>query len=358
MLGLVMTASPAAADETVLAPTAFNVDGGSVTTPALVAGSTYRLDVGGTFQEVGPNITFDHDAAYCFSDNATIPICKGDPSLSQTALFAGYGGSNMSPFYELAGPPPPYAESHRYALTFTAGQSAPLEFRANTPELNRDYPGQLAVAVYRVTTPPNTCPRSAVAFTSQCAGGAATPLTHVPKSGETVSYAKPAPGDVAVANGPPIPKNADKAIIRIKDPQTFVVAADVINSACFFAYLESDFRDIFHGKPSAFEQCKKVMNDVLFRCAQLKVQRGGPGLCGGPGTTGRAAAGCPHATVSPGKAKARLSCQRTADGIQLSLTPRKGRSLRKAIGKRPKFVFGAAIGGSLPERLEVTWQIS
>ena len=150
MLGAGLALAPAAyAEETVQPLTSFDVNGGSVTTPTLVAGRRYRLEVGGTFQEIGPNVTFDHDSAYCYGDNNPTPICRGDESLSQTGLWARYGSDSAGPFYELSpADPPAYSSNHLYDTTFVAAQSAPLTLLANTPELNRDYVGQLAVALY------------------------------------------------------------------------------------------------------------------------------------------------------------------------------------------------------------------
>lgn len=358
---LVAAAAPAAADETVLAPTTFNADGGSATTPALEAGSTYRLDVGGTFQEVGPNITFDHDAAYCFSDNATIPICRGDESLSQTALFAAYQGSSFAPFYELGGGAPPYAASHRYGLTFTAGQSVPLVFRANTPEVGREYPGQLAVAVYKVvaTTPPPSCrSAAALAFASAC-DAPPTPLTETPEDDEEVSYAPPPPGSIEAARGAAIPRKARKALVDVDDPLgTILAVQNLSDDVCLFAFVDTEFKDLIgRNSTSSFSGCKKAVQDILFKCITLKVQRGGPGVCGGPAARA-AAGGCLSATVSASKAKATARCRATATGIRLTLKPRKGKTLRKALGRQPKFIFAAPVGAAIPPRVNVTWRVS
>jgi hypothetical protein len=358
-----------AQDETVQPPTAFDVDGGSVTTPALIAGRTYRLEVGGTFQVITPNITFDHDAAYCFDDDASMPICQGDPSTSQTALFAGYEGSSASPFYELAGDAPPYASSHRYTIIFTAGQSKPLRLSVNTPELNYEYVGQLAVALYLQPQAGGggSCMRS-----TQSACDDPDPLTAIPGLGETMVYAAPDNGEVVEAKGPTIPRKAKGLVLQGFEPDgvepVYGVEPSLKNRAdgvrlCYMLSVDAGYS--FMTRQGAwvggFRTCVDVVAQILAHCQSLKEKRGGNGPCGTPPSRA-AAARCPATIVRhASRPKARMTCRRTGERFTVTVRPaRKGVSLRKVLGKRPSLVIGSPVGGTPvgpDDRLEVTWRV-
>jgi hypothetical protein len=361
MLVLALGASPATADETVLAPTAFNVDGGSVTTPALEAGAQYRLESGGTFQEVGPNITFDHDAAYCYDDDSTSPICEGDPSLSNTGLWAGYAGFGEEPFYKLEGEAPAYTPTHRYFTRFTAVRDAPLRLVANTPEVGRDYPGQLAVALYKVGN--SSCARSLRACTSPFAD---------PKPGERVVYPRPAADAAELFPGPAIGRKVKSASIDVDTFSLDIFAvvpdddaagkADVI---CGTFYLGAHWRELLtvSAPPPKFTTCAAAVGAVLHRCRELKQQRGGPGLCGGD--TRRAAhiasGACGTKAIrfqGQPKAKLRLSCKPIGPGVRVTIRPRKKKGrLRKVLGAHPSLVIGSSYAETSQTETGVTWRV-
>lgn len=363
----VLAAAPAFADETVLGPTAFDVDGGSVTTPALEKGAEYRLESGGTFQEVSANATYDHDAAYCYSDNAPTPICRNDPSISKTGLWAGYAGSDARPFYELESTTPPaYASSHRYTTRFTAAQSAPLRLLANTPEVGREYPGQLLVALYKVTAPA-PCSRG-----TRACGSPFTPLDEAPKPGQKVIYPRPAAEATELARGPDLSKAVKSLTVDVESPErnldvySVVPDDDSARSAfylCFYFAFNAEIKTLVRAEET-IGSCAGAVGAVLTRCKELKRERGGPGLCGGPARrrARAAASGCPTGAIRPTKSsrKSRLkaTCTPTANGVRLSLRPRRKRDrLRKLLGKHPDLVLGASYASTAESTVAVTWRL-
>lgn len=368
-------AGPAAAraDTEIQAPTAFNVDGGSVTTPALEAGKTYRLVAFGTFQEVGPNITYDYDAVYCFGDNATIATCRDEPFQTNNSLWAEYQGASGAPFHQLAGSVPAYDSSHSYSITFTAAASTPLRLYAHLTELNRDYPGQLGVALYRIDGPAPCSGRAFMPLQVGCGPTVAQPYDEPPAMGTTASYLPPANGTAVTIVGPPVPKKADSitAIVKSTSDQELLVtklkeqAAVNAFHLCFITggsvYLNQGG---FDGE-AHIGNCLKVTLKVLERCAELKVSRGGPGICGGPSrrTATAAANGCASRMLKlrkkTGRPALRVKCAVTAAGLSISYTDKPGGpSLRKALGTNPSVAVGMpkdAKPVGADDRLNVTW---
>jgi hypothetical protein len=351
-------------EQTVVDPTSFDVATGDVTTPALEAGRTYRLLVGRTFNEVGPNVTFTHDAAYCFDDNSTIGICRGDPSPSDVALFAGYEGSSASPFYELAGTDPPaYADTHFYELFFVAGQSRSLRFSVNKPDVDRDYQGHLELALY--LEPAGAGP------------AAATPLDHTPASGEPVSYPVPPNGKTEVAKGPEIPNGEARVrMVAGGGPGELLLGMEPgrennehAKTLCAFAYLGGVYDDAVSSTPlDDYRRCRQAVAAVLARCELLRATRKGPGVCGGP--TRRTAItsqqGCTTAVVglkgSKHRPRLRARCSVSATGTTVTLRPRrKHGKLRKVLGRHIKLVMGSPVAGppvSAGDRLNLVWTVS
>ena len=361
MLVLAFGAAPARADETVLGPTAFDVDGGSVTTPALEAGAQYRLESAGTFQDVGANITFDHDAAYCYGDDNPSPICEGDPSLSNTGLWAGYAGSDAEPFYELEGDAPAYAASHRYYTRFTATQSAPLRLLANTPDVGHGYPGQLFVALYKVSGP--SCTGRFRACTSPFAD---------PKPGERVLYPRPAADAAELFPGPQLGPKVKSASIDVDTYSLDIFAVvpddDSLNKADFVCgtfFLGAHWRELMtiSVPPPKFTTCTAAVGAVLNRCRELKQQRGGPGLCGGD--TRRAAhiasGACGTKAIrwkNGPKAKLKLRCKPIGPGVRVIIKARKKhRGLRKVLGDHPSLVIGSSYAETTQTQTGVTWRL-
>jgi hypothetical protein len=362
VLVLALGAAPAAADETVLPPTAFDVDGGSVTTPALEAGAQYRLESGGTFQDVGPNVAFDHDAAYCYGDDNPSPICEGDPSLSNTGLWAGYSGSDAAPFYRLEGAAPAYTDTHRYVTRFTASQNAPLRLLANTPEVGHEYPGQLGVALYKVSGA--SCAGSLRACTS--------PFAEEPTPGQRIVYPRPAANATDTALGPSINRKVKSASIDVDTYSLDIFAivpddaalenADVI---CGTFYLGAHWRELLtvSAPPRKFTTCAAAVGAVLQRCQELKQQRGGPGLCGGDTrrTAHIASGACGTKAIrwqGGPKSKLKLRCKPIGPGVRVYVKPRKKHArLRKVLGAHPRLVLGSSYAETSQTEIGVTWRL-
>ena len=113
----------------------------AVSATTLQAGRRYLLVVNGTYTESFPTtgggtFTYFNDGVYCFDENPERPQfgCRARPQIfERTGLILRLGSPGdgspelLGPFYtKLPGPstPPPFAASHRYELSFTAGRSA------------------------------------------------------------------------------------------------------------------------------------------------------------------------------------------------------------------------------------------
>lgn len=376
-LVLVWLAAPSAARaDTLIQPaTAFQVDGGSVTTPALEAGQRYRLIAFGTFQEVGPNITYDFDSVYCFGDDATIAQCRDEPFQTNNSLWAEYEGSDGAPFHQLSGAVPTYDASHRYEIAFTAAQGVPLRLYAHLTELDRDYPGQLGVALYRVDGPA-PCSRSHSTRQAGCGPTMGWSPNDPPPFGSPVSYVPPANGEAIRVKGPVIPKQAESTTVIVKSKSAEeIVAADikteVARNALTLCVLSSGAVAMstrtMRTVESQIGQCVLAVLRVLQRCEELKA-RGGPGICGGPKVRQATASkngGCGSRVLvlkrrrnSP-RPPLRVKCKSTPAGRAVTFSEKPGGpNLRRALGKRPRLVFGMPTGAAAVQpgdRISVTW---
>ena len=141
----------------------------AVSQTTLQAGQRYLLVVNGTYTESFPTtdggtFTYFNDGVYCFDENPERPQfgCRARPQIfERTGLILRLGSPGdgspelLAPYYKkLPGPstPPPYAASHRYELSFTAGTGGRL-LMAVARDQNSTYAGALGVELWGQPVP-------------------------------------------------------------------------------------------------------------------------------------------------------------------------------------------------------------
>ena len=135
----------------------------------LQAGQRYLLVVNGTYTESFPTtdggtFTYFNDGVYCFDENPERPQfgCRARPQIfERTGLILRLGSPGdgspelLGSYYKkLPGPstPPPYAASHRYELSFTAGTGGRL-LMAIGRDPGSTYAGTLGVELWGQPVP-------------------------------------------------------------------------------------------------------------------------------------------------------------------------------------------------------------
>jgi hypothetical protein len=175
LVGGLLAPAVAAAQEQQLEPTIV-VDSATTSAAApavsattLQAGRQYLLVVNGTYTESFPTtdggtFTYFNDGVYCFDENPERPQfgCRARPQIfERTGLVLRLGSPGdgspelLAPYYKkLPGPstPPPYAASHRYQLSFTAGTGGRL-LMAVARDPNSTYAGALGVELWGTPVP-------------------------------------------------------------------------------------------------------------------------------------------------------------------------------------------------------------
>ena len=163
----------------------------AVSATTLQAGQRYLLVVNGTYTESFPTtdggtFTYFNDGVYCFDENPERPQfgCRARPQIfERTGLILRLGspgdGSSepLGPYYEkLPGPgtPPPFAASHRYQLSFTAGSGGRL-LMAVARDANSTYAGTLGVELWGTPVPGDGSTGPSGGFVARSAGPAQQP---------------------------------------------------------------------------------------------------------------------------------------------------------------------------------------
>ena len=175
LVGALLLPATAGAQERQLEPTII-VDAATssaaapaVSATTLQAGQRYLLVVNGTYTESFPTtdggtFTYFNDGVYCFDENPERPQfgCRARPQIfERTGLILRLGSPGdgspelLGPYYtKLPGPstPPPFAASHRYQLSFTAGRGGRL-LMAVARDANSTYAGTLGVELWGTPVP-------------------------------------------------------------------------------------------------------------------------------------------------------------------------------------------------------------
>ena len=175
LVGWLLAATEAIAQEQQLEPT-ISVDSATTSAAApavsattLQAGRRYLIVVDGTYTESFPTTdggTFQYfnDGVYCFDENPERPQfgCRARPQIfERTGLVLRLGSPGdgsaepLGPFYRKlpgADTPPPFAASHRYQLSFTAGRGGRL-LMAVARDANSTYAGTLGVELWGTPVP-------------------------------------------------------------------------------------------------------------------------------------------------------------------------------------------------------------